>query len=163
MAKNNAGTGRQVAVYYAISAPDAKPADADYKRLGMIREKTRGVNWNTVDATADTSPDNTTESLATTNAKTVSFDGVTRGDDRQNQLLLLDHIDTPSDETDGQPYAWIKMVDPIINRIIEGCYLISSLTENAPHDDVCTWSFEGTSAGKVTRTPIPTNPATKKS
>lgn len=163
MAKSYAGTGRKIAVYYVIGTPDTKPADADYKRLGMIRGKTRGVNWNTIDATADTSPERTTESLVTTNEKTVSFDGISRGDDIQNQSVLLDHIENPSDDTDGQPYAWIKMVNPIINRVIEGCYLFSSLTEEYPYDDVCTWSIEGTSAGSVTRTAIPTNPATKKS
>lgn len=163
MAKSYAGTGRQIAVYYVIGTPDKKPADADYKRLGMIRGKTRGVNWNTVDATADTSPDRTTESLVTTNEKTVSFDGISRGDDIQNQSVLLDHIENPSDDTDGQPYAWIKMVNPIINRVIEGCYLFSSLTEEYPYDDVCTWSIEGTSAGGITRTAIPTTTTPKKS
>ena len=163
MAKSYAGTGRKIAVYYVIGTPDTKPADADYKRLGMIRGKTRGVNWNTIDATADTSPDRTTESLVTTNEKTVSFDGISRGDDIQNQSVLLDHIENPSDDTDGQPYAWIKMVNPIINRVIEGCYLFSSLTEEYPYDDVCTWSIEGTSAGSITRTAIPTTTTQKKS
>lgn len=155
MAKSNAGTGRKIAVYYAIGNPDTKPAEADYKRLGMIRGKTRGVNWNTIDATADTSPDGTTESLVSTNEKTLSFDGVSRGDDIQNQNALLDHIEDPSQDTDGQPYAWMKIVNPIINRVIEGCYLFTSLNEEYPYDDVCTWSIEGTSAGKITRTVIP--------
>lgn len=154
MAKSNAGTGRKIAVYYAIGNPDTKPTEADYKRLGMIRGKTRGVNWNTIDATADTSPDNTTESLVSTNEKTLSFDGVSRGDDIQNQNALLDHIEDPSQDTDGQPYAWMKIVNPIINRVIEGCYLFTSLNEEYPYDDVCTWSIEGTSAGKITRSVI---------
>lgn len=154
MAKSNAGTGRKIAVYYVIGNPDTKPAEADYKRLGMIRGKTRGVNWNTIDATADTSPDNTTESLVSTNEKTLSFDGVSRGDDIQNQNALLDHIEDPSQDTDGQPYAWMKIVNPIINRVIEGCYLFTSLNEEYPYDDVCTWSIEGTSAGKITRSVI---------
>lgn len=154
MAKSNAGTGRKIAVYYVIGNPDTKPAEADYKRLGMIRGKTRGVNWNTIDATADTSPDGTTESLVSTNEKTLSFDGVSRGDDIQNQNALLDHIEDPSQDTDGQPYAWMKIVNPIINRVIEGCYLFTSLNEEYPYDDVCTWSIEGTSAGKITRSVI---------
>lgn len=120
----------------------------------MIRGKTRGVNWNTIDATADTSPDGTTESLVSTNEKTLSFDGVSRGDDIQNQNALLDHIEDPSQDTDGQPYAWMKIVNPIINRVIEGCYLFTSLNEEYPYDDVCTWSIEGTSAGKITRSVI---------
>ena len=154
MAKSNAGTGRKVAVYYAISNPNKKPAETDYKRLGMMREKSRSVNWDTVNATGDTSPDRTNESLADTNEKTFSFDGVSRGDDIQNQNALLDHIEDPSQVTDGQPYAWIKMVNPIINRVIEGCYLLTSLKEDSPYDDVCTWSIEGTSAGKITRSVI---------
>lgn len=162
MAKSYAGTGRKIAVYYVIGTPDTKPNDADYKRLGMIRGKSRGVNWNTIDTTADTSEDGTTESMVTTKEKTVSFDGISRGDDIQNQSVLLDHIESPTQDTDGQPYAWIKIVNPIINRVIEGCYLLSSLTEEYPYDDVCTWSIEGTSANNVTRTAIPTNPATKK-
>lgn len=155
MAKSNAGTGRKIAVYYKIGNPDTRPSEGDYKRLGMIRGKSRGVNWNTIDVTADTSEDGTTESMVTTKEKTVSFDGVSRGDDIQNQGVLLDHIESPSQDTDGQPYVWIKIVNPIINRIIEGCYLLSSLTEEYPYDDVCTWSIEGTSAGNVTRTVIP--------
>lgn len=154
MAKSNVGTGRKVAVYYAISSPNTKPAETDYKRLGMMRGKSRGVNWNTIDATGDTSPDRTTESLVSTNEKTLSFDGVSRGDDIQNQGDLLDHIETPSQNTDEQPHAWIKIVNPIINRVIEGCYLLTSLTEEYPYDDVCTWSIEGTSAGKITRSVI---------
>ncbi|MCO6539847.1 MAG: hypothetical protein J6569_06910 [Gilliamella sp.] len=155
MAKSNAGTGRKVGVYYSIGNPDKKPNDTDYKRLGMIRGKSRGVNWNTIDVTADTSEDGTTESMVTTKEKTVSFDGISRGDDIQTQSALLDHIESPSQDTDGQPYAWIKIVNPTINRVIEGCYLLSSLTEEYPYDDVCTWSIEGTSAGNVTRTVIP--------
>lgn len=155
--KSTAGVGRDVAAFYAIGCPETKPAEAAFKRLGMCRSKSTNINWNTTDATADTSPDQTTESLVTTKEKTISIDGVSRGDDVNNQSALFNHIDKP-ETTNNQPYVWVRLVNNVMGITIEGCYLITSLSEEYPYDDVCTWSIEGTSAGEITRTPIPVTP-----
>jgi hypothetical protein len=50
--ESGAFTGRDVVVYYAIGCPEVQPTPA-LPRLGMMRGKTTGVEWETADATGD--------------------------------------------------------------------------------------------------------------
>lgn len=43
--ESGAFTGRDVVVYFAISCPEVQPTLSQYKRLGMMRGKTTGVEW----------------------------------------------------------------------------------------------------------------------
>lgn len=145
-------TGRSVAVFYAIACPNAQPAEEDYKELGMMRGKTVSVEWETADTTADKSANYTKESVVTYKSVTFSGDGVSRTEEIYNQKDLKRHAITPDATTGNQPYVWLKLVG---QDVTEGPFLITSFSEEAPHDDVVTWSLEATSAGAVTITDVP--------
>ncbi|HGN1708005.1 immunoglobulin domain-containing protein [Providencia manganoxydans] len=150
--ESGAFTGRDVVVYYAIACPENKPSPSDYKRLGMMRGKSTSSEWETVDATADQSPQNTQESLVTYKNVTFSGDGVSRKEAIYGQRELKRHQYNPV-ETSGQPYVWFKIVSPI--DITEGCFLVPTWSDESPHDDVATWSLEANSAGGVDIRDIP--------
>lgn len=140
--------GRDVAVFYAIACPNAKPDHSDYKALGMMRGKSLSVEWETADATADKSANYTKESLVTYKSVTFSGDGVSRTEEGYNQEALKRHVINPGETTGVQPYVWLKLVSPL--DVTEGPFLCTSFKEEDPHDDVSTWSIECESAGAVT-------------
>ncbi|EKT5410330.1 hypothetical protein QER60_004262 [Salmonella enterica subsp. enterica serovar Orion] len=140
-------TGRDVVVYYAIGCPESQPSNGDYKRLGMMRGKTVNAEWETADATADMSAAFTQENLVTYKNISFSGDGVTRKEDVYAQNALKRHVYNPPDETSNQPYVWFKIISP--NDITEGPFMVTSWGDEAPHDDVATWSIEASSAGQV--------------
>lgn len=140
-------TGRDVVVYYAISCPEIQPSNGDYTRLGMMRGKTTGAEWETADATADMSAAFTQENLVTYKNISFSGDGVTRKEDVYAQNALKRHVYNPPAETSNQPYVWLKIISP--NDITEGPFMVTSWQDEAPHDDVATWSIEASSAGSV--------------
>lgn len=142
--------GRDVAVFFAIACPNAKPSSEDYKALGMMRGKTLSVEWETADATADKSADYTKESMVTYKSVSFSGDGVSRAEAIHNQKDLKRHIINPGETTGAQPYVWLKIVSPV--DVTEGPFLCTSFKEEDPNDDVSTWSIECESAGKVTVT-----------
>ena len=131
-------TGRDVVVYYAIGCPESQPANGDYKRLGMMRGKTVSAEWDTADATADMSAAYTQENLVTYKNISFSGDGVTRKEDVYAQNALKRHVYNPPAETSNQPYVWLKII-----------FMVTSWEDEAPHDDVATWSIEASSAGQV--------------
>lgn len=140
-------TGRDVVVYYAISCPEVQPSSGDYTRLGMMRGKTTGAEWETADATADMSAAFTQENLVTYKNISFSGDGVTRKEDVYAQNALKRHVYNPPAETSNQPYVWLKIISP--NDITEGPFMVTLWQDEAPHDDVATWSIEASSAGSV--------------
>ncbi len=146
-------TGRDVAVFFAIACPNAKPVAEAYKALGMMRGKTLSVEWETADATADKSADYTKESMVTYKSVSFSGDGVSRTEEIHNQKALKRHVITPGEATGSQPYVWLKIVSPV--DVTEGPFLCTSFKEEDPHDDVSTWSIECESAGQVTVGDIP--------
>ena len=151
--QKGAFTGRDVAVFFAIACPNAKPADEDYLELGMMRGKTLSVEWETADATADKSADYTQESLVTYKSVSFSGDGVSRTEEIYNQKALKRHTINPGEATGGQPYVWLKIVSPV--DVTEGPFLCTNFEEDDPHDDVCTWSIECSSAGQVNVDDLP--------
>lgn len=86
--EKGAFSGRDVAVFFAIACPNAKPDADDYKALGMMRGKTLSVEWEIADATADKSADYTKESLVTYKNISFSGDGVSRTEEIHNQKTL---------------------------------------------------------------------------
>ncbi|HBN7263413.1 TPA: hypothetical protein RMT43_002877 [Escherichia coli] len=151
--ESGAFTGRDVVVYYAIACPEAQPTTAEYKRLGMMRGKTTSVEWDTADATGDMSAAYTKENLTTYKDVSFSGDGVSRKEEIYNQNALKRHIYDPQPETSNQPYVWLKIVSPF--DITEGPFLVTSWEDEAPHDDVATWSIEASSAGRVVPRDVP--------
>lgn len=150
--ESGAFTGRDVVVFYAIACPENKPSPMDYGRLGMMRGKSSATEWETVDATGDMSPQNTQESLVSYKNVTFSGDGVSRKESLYGQKELKRHVNNP-ETTSGQPYVWFKIVSP--TDITEGCFLVTSWSDEYPHDDVATWSIEANSAGGVDIRDIP--------
>lgn len=144
---SGAFTGRDVVVYYAFGCPETQPAASAYHRLGMMRGKTVNAEWETADATGDMSAAFTQENLVTYKNISFSGDGVTRKEDVYAQNALKRHVYNPPAETSYQPYVWFKIISP--NDITEGPFLVNSWGDEAPHDDVATWSIEAASAGKV--------------
>lgn len=151
--EKGAFTGRDVAVFFAIACPNAKPADEEYQALGMMRGKTLSVEWETADATADKSADYTQESLVTYKSVSFSGDGVSRTEEIHNQKKMKRHVMAPGEATGNQPYVWLKIVSPL--DVTEGPFLCTSFEEENPHDDVSTWSIECSSAGQVTCDDLP--------
>jgi predicted secreted protein len=151
--ESGAFTGRDVVVYYAIACPEAQPTASEYKRLGMMRGKTTSVEWDTADATGDMSASYTKENLVTYKDVSFSGDGVTRKEDAYAQNALKRHVYSPPAETSNQPFVWFKIVSP--NDITEGPFLVTSWEDEAPHDDVATWSLEASSAGLVEVRDVP--------
>ncbi|WWQ70258.1 tail tube protein [Escherichia phage mEp010] len=145
--------GRDVAAFYAIACPNAKPEEGAYKALGMMRGKSLSVEWETADATADKSADYTKESMVTYKSVSFSGDGVSRTEEIHNQKALKRHVINPGETTGAQPYVWLKLVSPL--DVTEGPFLCTSFKEEDPHDDVSTWSIECESAGKVTVGDVP--------
>ena len=145
--ESGAFTGRDSALYYCIGCPGNKPVLADYKRLGMMRGKTMEVSWDNADATGDMSAEHTKETLVTYKNVTFSGDGVSRKEAVYNQKEVKRHAYNPSDATNGQPYIWLKFITPI--DVTEGCFTITSWSDESPHDDVATWSTECSSTGVV--------------
>lgn len=144
---SGAFTGRDVVVYYAPGCPEVKPAASAYLRLGMMRGKTVNAEWETADATGDMSAAYTQENLVTYKNVAFSGDGVTRKEDVYAQNILKRHVYNPPAETSNQPYVWFKIISP--NDITEGPFLVTQWGDEAPHDDVATWSIEASSAGQV--------------
>ena len=145
--ESGAFTGRDVVVYYAIGCPEVQPAASAYNRLGMMRGKTVNAEWETADATGDMSAAFTQENLVTYKNISFSGDGVTRKEDVYAQNALKRHVYNPPAETSNQPYVWFKIISP--NDITEGPFMVTSWGDEAPHDDVATWSVEASSAGQV--------------
>lgn len=153
--KPNTFAGNKAAVYFAIGCPDTKPVDADYKRLGMCTEKSLSFSWDTEDATGDTSPERTRETIVTYKNVTFSASGITRSDDIQNQKTISRHIKNPSDATANEPIAWVKIVTPL--EVTEGCFTFTSWEDSFP-EGTATWSLEASSCSEVTVSDPKTTP-----
>src|SRR5690606_29456343 len=101
-----------VVVYFAIGCPEVQPTLSQYKRLGMMRGKTTGVEWETADATADQSAAYTQENLVTYKNVSFSGDGVSRKEAIYGQKEMKRHVYNPPGETSNQPYVWLKIISP---------------------------------------------------
>ena len=147
----SAYTGRDVLIEFAIADEDASVGSLTWKTLGMMRGKGMKVNWDTVDATADKSPQFTKQSLVTFKAVEFSGDGVSYTDAIHNQAELKAHIYNPGSATANQPKAWLRQTAP--DGVTVGPFIFSEWSSDAPHDDVATWSTTAMSNGAVTFTP----------
>lgn len=131
-------TGKDVALYYHIDCGNSKPAEGEWKRLGSMRTKTFEVNWETVDATTDTSPGNRRVNLTTFQTIEFSGDGKCRasGVDSTNLNEVNMHALVPDG---GKPVIWLKLMFPDISFI--DFFNITNFSRSAPHDDIATFSI----------------------
>lgn len=145
-------TGRDVLVEFAIADENALPGALTYARLGMMRGKTMNTTWDTVETTADQSPDFTKTNLVTFKSVEFSGDGVSYDDAIYNQNTMKAHVISPGLATANQPKVWLKMTDPDGGKY-EGPFIVSEWSDERPYSDASTWSISATSNGAVTFTP----------
>lgn len=160
MALNCAGTkfvGKQVLLEFALACGDVNPNTLTWLPLGAVRNKSISLASDTVDATADDSVGSFRDTLTTFKTFELSADGVTKLDDgtTTNQHVLFTHY-----VTDPQPYVWIRLTGPI-KTIVAFC-VMTEYSEEAPYDDVMTYSIAASAAARsggeesviVTLTPV---------
>lgn len=142
-------TGRDVAVEYAIADENATPGALTFVTLGMMRGKSMKTSWETVDTTADKSPQFTKTSLVSFKSMEFSGDGVSYDDAVHNQKVLKAHVINPSVGTANQPKVWLRMTDPDGSKYT-GPFIITEWSDDRPHADAATWSISASSNGAVT-------------
>lgn len=142
-------TGRDVAVEYAIADENAIVGALVFTRLGMMRGKSMKTGWETVDTTADKSPQFTKTSLVSFKSMEFSGDGVSYDDAVHNQKILKAHVINPGAGTANQPKVWLRMTDPDGSKYT-GPFIITEWSDDRPHADAATWSISASSNGAVT-------------
>lgn len=142
-------TGRDVAVEYAIADENATAGALTFVTLGMMRGKSMKTSWETVDTTADKSPQFTKTSLVSFKSMEFSGDGVSYDDAVHNQKILKTHVINPSVGTANQPKVWLRMTDPDGSKYT-GPFIITEWSDDRPHADAATWSISASSNGAVT-------------
>jgi predicted secreted protein len=144
--------GRLLVVEYSIADETATVGGLTWSRLGAMRGKTLSVTWDSVDATADTSPGNNKETLTTFLGIEFSGDGVAYGETVSGQKALRAHVMNPPVGTQYSPKAWLRLTEPD-GSITVGPFMVTEFSAEFPHADVATWSLSSSSNGAVTYTP----------
>ena len=144
-------TGRDVQIEFAIGDETVAESSLAWKTLGMMRGKGINVSWDTVDTTADDSPEFTKTSLVTFKQCEFSGDGVAYTEAIYNQAELKAHIYNPGSGTANQPKAWIRQTAP--DGVTVGPFIFTKWDSAAPYADAVTWSTTAMSNGAVTFTP----------
>lgn len=147
-----AHVGRDVKVEFALKPEAVKPAVGDYLILGMMRAKSLNTTWDTVDTTADKSPNFTKTSLVTFKNVEFSGDGVSYDDEVHNQEVLEQHVVSPPAATGYQPKVWFKITYPS-GKVYEGPFIVSNWSNDSPYANEATWSMSAASNGDVALTP----------
>jgi predicted secreted protein len=143
-------TGRDVLIEFAIADENAIVGGLTFKTLGMMRDKGLNVSWDTVDTTADKSPQFTKTNLVTFKQVEFSGSGVSYTDAVHNQSELKAHIYNPGSTTANQPKAWIRQTAP--DGVTVGPFIFTKWDSSAPHADAVTWQTSAMSNGAVTFT-----------
>jgi predicted secreted protein len=143
--------GRDVIVNFAIGVESDDPSGLTFKRLGMMRTKSMKTTWDTVDTTADMSPDYTKTNLVTFKMVEFTGDGVSYGEDEANQKEFKAHVISPGAGTNNQPKVWLQLIDPDGDQY-EGPFIVTEWSDERPYADAATWSTAAMSNGAVTFT-----------
>jgi predicted secreted protein len=144
----SAFTGRDVVVNFSIADESAVASGLTFKRLGMLRAKSVKTSWDTVDTTADQSPNFTKTNLVTFKAVEFSGDGVSYTDALYNQAEFKAQVINPSAATGNQPKVWLQIIDPDGSKY-EGPFIVSEWSDDRPYSDTATWSITAMSNGDV--------------
>lgn len=110
--------------------------------IGATRGKENDSSWTTADATTSDSPDYKKQSLVTFVESTLKIDGVAYDEDSYNIPELELAINYPDATTQGgEPYMWIKEVNPVFGTRYHFC-MGTKCTITSSHDDVIKYSAE---------------------
>ncbi len=148
----SAFSGRDVAVEFAIGVETATVGALTFKNLGMMRTKSFKVSWETIDTTADDSPEFTKTSLVSFKSVEFSGDGVSYDDAVYNQSELEAHIHVPGSTTQNQPKIWLRLTFP--DAVFVGPFIATEWSRDASYTDAGTWSMAASSNGAITRTAV---------
>ena len=143
---NEKFVGRSITAFYSLSQ-DRDNVPNDFVRLGSLRDKSFGPEWETVDSTADTSAGDVREYLVTYKNFNPSLSGVVSNDDADNQKALEIHINNPPN---SQPCGWLRLVRPLSatqNRVYEIFVVFTSYAIESTYDDVVTFSMDTLNSG----------------
>lgn len=154
--ENTAIVGRDITVFAALVNTSTPPDAEDYTELAATRSLEYGAEWDTADTTAR-GTGSTRTSLVTFKNNNLSIDGLVLIDNAF-QLDVVDHIEFPPAAMNGQPYAWIKIVEPRAGgatRISEYPVALSSFRKSAPYDGEATWTMEAVAQGDPEITDVP--------
>jgi len=144
-------TGRDVQIEFAIADEAATYSGLTFLPLGMMRDKGMDISWDTVDATADDSPQFTKENLVTFKQVEFSGSGVARTESVHNQAQLKAHIYNPPASTGNQPKIWLRQTAP--DGVTYGPFIASKWSNASPYSDVVTWDMTAMSNGAITFVP----------
>jgi len=142
--ENTKFVGRDVVLEYYIGCGDTLPLPNQWKRLGSMRTKEFNLEWETTDATDDSSIGKLREMLATFLTLGISGDGTVKvsDGDASNLVELTKHVANP-EATNGQPNAWVRLTFPDLT--FTAYMIVTNMSRSAPYDDVATYSFESSS------------------
>lgn len=143
----SAHNGKDCLVEFSIQ-PETAAVPTVWTTLGMMRTKSMSGTWDTADSTADSTPDSSKTAIATRKSCSFSGDGVSHEEAIHGQRALKNQFYNPGAATQNQPKAWIKLSYPT-GETFTGPFLMTSWKDDAPTDDVCTWSLEATGNGNV--------------
>ena len=108
--ENQAAVGKVFNILLALTNSTNPPLDSAFTALAATRDLTYGPEWDNADTTAR-GTGNTSTSLVTFKNNNIEITGlflINNG----FQRLVEDHIENPPAVMNGQPYAWLRIVEP---------------------------------------------------
>lgn len=148
MAIDGGYTGQEVA--FEISYDQSKTVvPTDFVRVGAVRNKEFGVEWEDVDATADDSDGGFREYLATFKSFPVTLSGVSRVEESKNQKDMETFVLNPPNNT---PRGWAKFTRPLGDgtlRTYAFPCMFTSYKLTAGYDTVVEWNCDAKATGNV--------------
>lgn len=154
--ENTAIVGRDVTVLAALVNTPEPPEDTEFTALAATRGLEYGPEWDNADTTAR-GTGLTRTSLVTFKNNNLSIDGLVLIDN-EFQLEVADHIEFPPEEMNGQPYAWIRIVEPRASgatRITDYPVSLGGFRKSAPYDSETTWTMEAQAQGDPVPQDVP--------
>lgn len=148
-------TGKDVAleISYDLDTPV-------YVRLGRCTAKSRSLTVDTIDVTADDSPSSFREFIETFVGGSFSF-SVYAGDDAARAAAIDDldeFIKDPSAQSKTNRRVLLKTVRPkngaAATRTETAEFILTSISEENPHDGAVAYSFEATQTSEPTITDV---------
>lgn len=160
---SNKYTGKVVGLEFFIGCGDVLPTEAQWRKLGAMRNKEFSVEWETIDATADDSIGSLRENITSFQSLTISGDGTLKraGTGAADLKAITKHAVQPT-ETGGEPVVWLRMTFPDLTFI--AYMILTTMTRTGAYDDLATYTMEAQATASdfgliVLDTPDPDAPA----
>lgn len=138
--------GRDVAVYWSPTFTDLVTPPGDFQRLGALRDKTFGAEFDTVDVTVDTSDGIYKQYLTAFKEFAMDFSGLISNDATDGQDALELYVNN----TTTQPTGWCRIVRPLSStttRAYDIPVMWTSYNSEAPYAEAATVSITPVAIG----------------